>query len=224
MNIKPTKPPGKSEPSGKKKKAARPPEGVFTDIVTSKLSPAEKTGDSDLEGLMVLHKQFTAAINHEINNPLFVVRGMAEMLRETQPPELKWKIIEEADKISGEISRFNRKVIPAVAEECRKAPLSEIQFRRDLVACYLAKVTVPLAGVIRSALDNIDKNLGIDSAPAFKENLQMDRVKHSLEVIRQQAQRIRTIIDRLEKMLPQDIEVKQYVDELKMVNLRNEDH
>jgi signal transduction histidine kinase len=226
MNIIPPKPVKKalSPPEIRKEQKTKPPEaGIFTRILLSSVDEtpeAEQIKEREFEELSQLHEQFKSAVNHEINNPLCVVQGMAELMSRTGPQELSQRILKNSAQIKGEISGFNSKDIASVGRGCRNAPLSEIAFRKDLIGCYLAKVISPLTVAIKQCLDEMEKALNIGHSDLTQREIQVDKVKNALNIIRRQSERMRVIIDKLEKLLPEDIEIKQYLEDLKMVNLR----
>jgi len=233
MEIRPPKPPGKKEPAGKKKslKVEPPSADIFNRMFTEKVnrssqlenvSSIESIDEGEIEGLMELHQQFVASVNHEINNPLFVVRGMAEMIKDDNLSDIRKRILEDADSISSQIMNFRQRDIPALGKECHNAPFTEIAFRKDLVACYLAKAIGPLTSAISRILDDIEDVLRMDKLSPAPGAAEYDRIKQMLKTIQHHAVRIRKIIERLEKLLPNEIEVTKYVDELKMINLKND--
>jgi len=226
MEIKRIKPVKKTE-DVKSSSSVRKTEPIDADIFGRMMTAAvggieevQAAEDSDFEEISNLHDQFIASVNHEINNPLFVVRGMTELLEDEGNAPLKQNILADVDKITDEISFFAKRDIPGVGKQCKNSPLPEIVFRKDLVSCYLAKVIGPLTTVIRECIDNMEKVLNLEHDNSVSNKIEMDKVKNSLMVIQRQAARIRVIIDKLEKMLPDDIEITQYVDNLKMVRLR----
>lgn len=223
QRIKPIKKTDKTKESSAVKKSEPVNAALFGSIMTAAVggvSDIDKVDDSDFEEITNLHDQFIATVNHEINNPLFVLRGMTELLEDDSGGELKNSILTDVDSIMDEISSFAGKDIPAVGKQCKNSPIQEIAYRKDLVGCYLAKVIGPLTTIIRNSIDNMEKVLNIDSSQPGYDKLEMEKVKNSLAVIQRQAVRIRGVIDKLEKMLPDDIEITQYVDNLKMVKLK----
>ena len=225
MNIKPVKPSGKTEPVKKKKsKKAETIKGeLFSRMVAESLEEAgevEELKEEELSDLKSLHQQFVASVNHEINNPLFVVRGMTELIKEKSLAGLKNRILKDADSISREIRNFNHRDMKALGDECKKAPFTEIAFRKDLVGCYLYKVIGPLTASIGKALDDIENVLNIEKGAGAPQTQEYDKVKKAFQTIRRHAERIRQIIKRLEELLPDDIKETKYIEELKMVRLK----
>lgn len=226
MNIKPTKPVKKTSSPGETKKAKtiKPREDdAFTRMITSAVEGIGETysvDDDEIGDLIELHQQFKATVNHEINNPLSVVQGLAQMMVDPKTADLSRRILKDVKEITAEISSFNDKDILAVGEECKRAPLEEITFRKDLVSCYLAKVIGPLTSVIRASLDDMEEALNIKTARNVPQEIRLNRVKQSIMIIKRQAERIRNIIDTLAELMPEDIEVSQYIKDLKMVNLK----
>lgn len=196
---------------------------IFGRMMTAAVGGIEEiqaVDESEFEEISNLHDQFIASVNHEINNPLFVVKGMTELLEDEGNDPIKQNILADVDKITHEINSFAKRDIPSVGKQCKNSPLPEIAFRKDLVGCYLAKVIGPLTAVIRECIDNMEKVLDLEHDHSGYSKIEIDRVKNSLMVIQRQAARIRVIIDKLKKMLPDDIEITQYVDNLKMVKLK----
>jgi signal transduction histidine kinase len=231
MEIRPPKPSGKVDTIFDKKKpeALKPPTGIFSQLLVGQMSPAEdldkvtEEKDTELDDLVELHQQFVASVNHEINNPLLVVRGMAELLSNDDYAPVKMRISQDTNEIVEKIKEFNNRDIYAVGQECRQAPLSEIAFRKDLVSCYLAKVIGKFTASLSRTLDDIEDALKIENKLNPYQTSEYDKVKRFMHAIRVHAERIRKIIEKLQNLLPQDIEITQYVEELKMVNLRKED-
>jgi len=177
--------------------------------------------EAEIEDLADLHQKFKASINHEINNPLCVVRGMADMIKDDKLQEAREQIIEDSDAIALSIQSFNRIDIPAVGRDCLNAPLEKIAFRQDLVGCYLHEVIGKLAAAIAGHLDDMEKALKIEQTYfSLSGPPELDRVKNTFKTIRKQADRIRGIIAKLEELLPGDLETTSYLEELKMINLR----
>jgi len=196
---------------------------LFSRLMASSVSSMEnlEQADSEIEDLADLHEQFKASINHEINNPLCVVRGMAEMIKDQNLKEVRQQIMNDSDAIAESIQAFNRTDIPAVGHDCRNAPLEKIAFRQDLVGCYLQEVIGMLTALIAAKLDDIENALKIEqNFASFSNSPELDRLKNTLKTIRRQADRIRGIIAKLEELLPQELETSAYLEELKMINLR----
>jgi hypothetical protein len=145
---------------------------------------------------------------------------MAELLSEADYASIKVRISHDANDIMEKIKEFNGRDIIAVGLECRNAPLSEIAFRKDLVSCYLAKVIGKLTASLSRTLDDIEEALNIENQLNPYHTTEYDKVKRFMHAIRIHAERIRRIIDSLQKLLPENIEITQYVEELNMVNLR----
>ena len=178
--------------------------------------------DDEFEALQDLHKQFVASVNHEINNPLCVVRGMAELIKDDNLTEVKKRIMADSDQISGEIRDFTNRDIVDVGKGCKNSPLNEITFRQDLVGCYLHKVIGAFTAKVSHYLDDMERILQIDAEQTALNSPEFDRVKNTLKTIRKHAERIREIIVKLEELLPDDIETTDYLHELKMVHLRDD--
>lgn len=178
--------------------------------------------DTDPDDLVQLHEKFVASVNHEINNPLFIVRGMAECIKDDDLHDVKKRIVEDSDSISEEIKDFNRKDVKAVGDECLNSPLSEIVFREDLVGCYLHKVIGNLTAKLNRYIDGIEKTLEMEKSPAATGAPEYDRLKGAFQTIRKNAERIRGIIARLQELLPDDLETTTYVEELKMIRIRQD--
>ena len=177
--------------------------------------------EAEIEDLVDLHQKFKASINHEINNPLCVVRGMADMIKDDNLQEVREQIVDDSDAIALSIQSFNKIDIPAVGRDCLNSPLEKIAFRQDLVGCYLHEVIGKLAAEIANHLDDMEKALKIEQTYfSMSGTPEFDRVKNTLKTIRKQADRIRTIIAKLEELLPGDLETTSYLEELKMINLR----
>lgn len=213
--IKPAKPVRKSE-------SIEPEKGIFEALMASELEetvPVENA-ESELEDLVQLHQQFTASVNHEINNPLFVVRGMAELLKGADMEEVKKRILKDAENIQEEVKAFSRRDVVEVGNGCKQAPLSEIAFRQDLVGCYLQKVIGVLTSSLNRYISDIEEALNIDKNSDAVSAPELDKIKNTLKTIRKHAERIRQIINRLDELVPGELEVTQYVEELKMIHLR----
>ena len=228
MEIRPPKPPDKKGRVEKKKAADIQPhqDDIFTRMITSGIEQSagvEPKLHAEIEDLTGLHQQFIASVNHEINNPLFVVKGIAELMDESEKVGIKKRIIEISSNITAQIESFNQRDIKALSEECWNAPLSEITFREDLVACYLAKVIAPLTINIGQCLDDMEKVLEIEKQFSGEGHPEYDKIKMALGIIRRHADRIRQIIIRLGGLLPDNIETTRYVEELKMVNLKTDE-
>jgi signal transduction histidine kinase len=215
--IKPAKPVQKSD------SVSAPEKGIFEAIMASELeetAPVENP-ESEMEDLVQLHQQFTASVNHEINNPLFVVRGMAEMLKGADMEGIKKRILADAENIQEEIQAFSRRDVVEVGNGCRQAPLSEIAFRKDLVGCYLQRVIGVLTSSLNRHLSDIEDALNMNKhSETAMDARELDRVKNALKTIKKHADRIKEIVARLDELVPNELEVTQYVEELKMIHLR----
>ncbi|MBC8204519.1 hypothetical protein ISS30_04290 [bacterium] len=193
----------------------------FEEAMASKVESVKKVSrseDPEIEDLQELHSQFVTSVNHELNNPLFVVKGMAQLLPEDTMGELSRNIDRSVEKMSGAIKDFNCKDIRAVGSECRRAPLEQINFRKDLVSCYLAKVIAPLIQIVKGEIEYIESTLSIDRITEVM-NLDIDKVQSYMKIIKKQAERIKIIIERLKELLPENIVLKDYFPELKMIDL-----
>jgi len=225
MNIDPLRRLEKLKPAkpAQKTDSITPPEkGIFERIMASELEEAAQveTPDAEMEDLVQLHQQFTASVNHEINNPLFVVRGMAEMIKGPDMEKVKARILADAENIQAEIQAFSNRDVVEVGNGCRQAPLSEIAFRQDLVGCYLHRVIGVLTSGLNRYIGDIEDALNLDKHSDTMSAQELDRVKNTLKTIRKHAERIKEIINRLEELVPGELEVTQYVEELKMIHLR----
>ena len=224
MNIDPLKKIEKTK-SSESKKTSSANKLLFDRLMASQgieaASEIEERGD-DFEDLQDLHKQFVTSVNHEINNPLCVVRGMAELIKDDDMSEVKKRIMDDSDQISIEIRDFNNKNIVDVGKGCKNSPLNEIAFRQDLVGCYLHKVIGAFTARVSQYLDDMENILRIDAGKSAPSSPEYDRVKNTLKTIRKHAERIREIISKLEELLPSDIETMTYLQELKMVHLRDD--
>jgi len=181
---------------------------------------SEKNTDPD--DLVQLHKKFVASVNHEINNPLFIVRGMTECIKDVDMQGAKQRILEDSDSISDEIKAFSQRDILIVGDECLNSPLSEINFREDLVGCYLHKVIGSLTAKLNRYIDSIENALEMEKAPFGQAAPEYDRMQGAFKTIRKNAERIRGIIARLQELLPDNIETTTYVEELKMIQIRKD--
>lgn len=228
MNIDPLKKIEKSKKVAPKKKAQQvdePDPILFRQMMAAQnIGTVERVQEknTDPDDLVQLHKKFVATVNHEINNPLFIVRGMAECIRDNDMEGLKKRILHDSDSISDEIKDFSQRDILIVGDECLNSPLSEIAFREDLVGCYLHKVIGSLTAKLNHYIDDIEKALEIEKAPFGQDAPEFDRMRGAFKTIRKNAERIRGIIARLQELLPDDLETTTYVEELKMIRINKD--
>ena len=229
MNIDPLKRIEKSKKVAPKKKAQQADEP--DPILFRRMMAAQNTAaiervpenNADPDDLVQLHQKFVATVNHEINNPLFIVRGMAECIREDDLQGVKKRIVEDSDSISDSIKEFNQRDILTVGDECLNAPLTEISFREDLVGCYLHKVIGSLTAKLNRYLDSIENALEMEKTPLTQNTPQFNRMQGALTTIRKNAERLRGVIAKLQELLPDDIETTTYVEELQMIKIQKDE-
>jgi len=228
MNIDPLKRIEKGKKFAARKKAQKTDEPdpiLFQRMMAAQnLAAIERVPEKDTgpDDLVQLHQKFVATVNHEINNPLFIVRGMTECIRDNDMQGLKKRILGDSDSISDEIRDFSQRDILIVGDECLNSPLSEINFREDLVGCYLHKVIGSLTAKLNRYIDSIENALEMEKAPFGQAAPEYDRMQGAFKTIRKNAERIRGIIARLQELLPDNIETTTYVEELKMIQIRKD--
>jgi len=228
MNIDPLKKIEKSKKVAPKKKAQQADEPdpiLFRRMMAAQnLAAIERVPEEDTspDDLVQLHQKFVATVNHEINNPLFIVRGMTECIRDNDMQGLKKRILGDSDSISDEIRDFSQRDILIVGDECLNSPLTEIAFREDLVGCYLHKVIGSLTTKLNRYLDDIESALEIKKNPLTQNTPQFDRMQGAFNTIRKNAERLRGVIAKLQELLPDDLETTTYVEELQMIRIHKD--
>ena len=98
-------------------KAARPPDSRASEVVA--LSKAFEEMRTALEGKAYVER-YTQALTHELKAPLSAIRGAAELLQETMPPEERARFLAHLRAESARIQQIVDRMLQLAALEARR--------------------------------------------------------------------------------------------------------